>query len=223
MKKIMLFAFVLLGQLLTAQEVSRNLGDFTTLSVFDRINVTLVKAAENKIVVNGTRAEDVEIVTKNNELKVRMKLTKLLQGEEVSATVYYKTLNTVNVSEGAFVGSSDIFKGSSFSVSSKEGSNVKLTLDVQKLTSKMHSGGEIELSGKAGSHDSSLTSGGKLKARNLATSTTSVTISAGGEAEVNASSTVDAKTRAGGNIDIYGSPKTVNQKTTAGGTIQVKG
>lgn len=223
MKKIMVFAFVLVCQMVFAQDVTKNLGDFTALSVFDRINVTLVKSNENKIVVTGSRANDVEIVTKNNELKVRMKLTKLLQGEDVSATIYYKAINRVDVSEGAYVGSSDTFKTSEFTVSSKEGANVKLALDVQKLNSKMHSGGEIELSGKAKNHDVSITSGGKLKAKNLNTHQTTITISAGGEADITASDLVDAKTRAGGTIDIYGNPKTVNKKTTAGGSIEVRG
>ena len=218
----MLFAFVLVGQLVLAQDVTKNLVDFTALSVFDQINVTLVKSNENKIVVTGSRANDVEIVTKNNELKVRMKLTKLLKGEDVSATIYYKTINRVDVSEGSYVGSADTFKSGEFSVSAKEGANVKLALDVQKLTSKAHSGGEIELSGKAANNDVTITSGGKLKAKNLATKQTNVTINAGGEADITASDLVDAKTRAGGTIDIYGKPKTVNKKTTAGGTIEVR-
>lgn len=217
----MLIAFVLVGQLLTAQEVSRNLGDFTALSIFDRINVTLVKSTANKIVVTGSRAEDVEIVTKNNQLKVRMKLTKLLQGENVSAVIYYKTINSIEVSEGAFVGSADTFKGSGFTLTVKEGANAKLSLDVQKLTSKAHSGGEIVVTGKAANHDATITSGGIIRARELATSQTAITINAGGEAEVTASQLVDAKTRAGGTIDIYGNPKTVNKKTTAGGNIEV--
>lgn len=220
MKKMMLVAFVVLSQMLSAQEVSKNLGDFTELKVFDRINVTLVKASENKIVVNGSRANDVEVVTKNNELKVRMKLTKLLQGEDVSATIYYKTINKIEASEGSYVGSSDTFKGGNFDVNAKEGANIKLALDVKTASSRAHSGGIVEFTGKANNHDITITSGGIVKARGLETSTTNVTISAGGEAEVKASQLVDAKTRAGGTVDIYGNPKTVNKKTTAGGTIE---
>lgn len=224
MKKIMVLVFALVFQLVTAQEVTRELGDFTEVKVYDRINVTLVKASENKIVVNGSRSADVEIVTKNNELKVRMKLSKLLQGEDVSATIYYKNnITKIEASEGSFVGSSDTFKGNSFELNAKEGSNIKLNLDVKNLITKTHSGGIAELSGKATSHNISITTGGIVKAKSLDTSNTTVTISAGGEATITASQSVDAKTRAGGSIDIYGNPKNVTKKTTAGGTIEVRG
>lgn len=220
MKKIFVLAFVVITQLISAQEVSKNLGDFTSLSVFDRINVTLVKGNENRIVVSGARAEDVEIVTKNNELKVRMKLTKLLQGEDVSATVYYKNVNKVEASEGSYVGSSDTFKTGNFDINAKEGANVKLNLDVKTVSTRAQSGGIVELSGSAGNHDIVITSGGIVKARNFKTNTTNVAINAGGNADVNASQLVDAKTRAGGTIDIYGKPKQINKKTSLGGTIE---
>lgn len=223
MKKIMLLAFILVGQLTFAQNVTNNLGDFTTIRVFDRINVTLVASKENKITISGSRAEDVEVVTKNNELKIRMKLTKLLKGEAVEATVYYKKITQVEASEGSYVGSADTFKNASFSINSKEGANVKLILDVDKLSTKISSGGEIEISGTADNHDALISAGGNLKARNLSTKQTSITVNAGGDADITASDLVDAKTRAGGNIDIYGKPKTVNKKSTAGGTIEVRG
>jgi hypothetical protein len=221
MKKILLVAFIGLSQFVSAQ-VTKNLGDFSTIRVFDKINVTLVKASENKIVITGSRAEDVEVVTKNNDLKVRMKLSKLLSGEDVSATVYYKDIDQVEASEGSFVGSADTFKSTAFAVNAKEGSTIKLTIDVSKLSSKANSGGILQIDGKATNHDIDITSGGIFKGKSLKTSQTAITISAGGEADVYASDFVDAKTRAGGDINVYGNPKQVNKKTTAGGTINIR-
>jgi hypothetical protein len=221
MKKILLVAFIGLSQFVSAQ-VTKNLGDFSTIRVFDKINVTLVKASENKIVITGSRAEDVEVVTKNNDLKVRMKLSKLLSGEDVSATVYYKDIDQVEASEGSFVGSADTFKSTAFAVNAKEGSTIKLTIDVSKLSSKANSGGILQIDGKATNHDIAITSGGIFKGKSLKTSQTAITISAGGEADVFASDFVDAKTRAGGDINVYGNPKQVNKKTTAGGTINIR-
>jgi len=221
MKKVMLMAFLGLSQFISAQ-VTKNLGDFSTIRVFDKINVTLVKSNESKIVINGTRAEDVEVVTKNDELKVRMKLSKLLKGEDIQATVYYKSIDHVEASEGSFVGSADTFNSTAFEVNTKEGSTIKLELEVSKLKSKSSSGGILDLTGKATNHDATLTAGGILKAKNLTTAQTTVSVSAGGEADVFATDFVDAKTKAGGDINVYGNPKQVNQKTFAGGTINVR-
>jgi len=221
MKKILLVAFLGLSQFINAQ-VTKNLGDFSTVRVFDKINVTLVKSSESKIVITGSRAEDVEVVSKNNDLKVRMKLTKLLAGEDISATIYYKNIDQVEASEGSFVGSSDTFKSTAFAVNAKEGSTIKLTLDVSKLTSKANSGGILQIDGKATNHDLVITSGGIFKGKSLTTAQTTVTVNGGGDADVLATDFVDAKTRAGGDINVYGNPKQVNKKTTAGGTINIK-
>jgi len=221
MKKVFLLAFLGLSQFISAQ-VTKNLGDFTTIKVFDKISVTLVKSDESKIVINGSRAGDVELITKNSELKVRMKFSKLLQGENIEATVYYKNIDHVEASEGSFIGSADTFNATSFEAYSKEGAIIKLTLDVKKLKSKATTGSTLELTGKASNHDNTILSGGTLKAKDLVTAQTTVSISAGGEAAVNATDFVDAKTRAGGIINVYGGPKQVNQKTLAGGSINLK-
>jgi Putative auto-transporter adhesin, head GIN domain len=223
MKKVLILAFLVASQYITAQ-VTQNLGDFTAVRVFDRISVTLVKASENKIVINGSRAGDVEVVTKNGDLKVRMKVSQLLAGEDVDATIYYTGLiSTVEASEGSFVGSADTFKATSFELSAKEGAIIKLNLDVAKLKSKANSGGILQITGKASNHDISITSGGEFKGKELSTTQTTVSISIGGVADVNASEFVDAKTKAGGDIMVYGNPKQVNQKTFAGGNIVIKG
>jgi hypothetical protein len=220
MKKVLLIAFLGLSQFISAQ-VTKNLGDFTTVRVFDKINVTLVKGSENKIVINGSRANDVEVVTKNNDLKIKMKLTELLKGEDIEVTLYYKNITGVDASEGSYIGSADTFKATAFEAYAKEGSNIKLILDVQKLKSKANSGGVLEFTGKATNHDALITSGGIMKAKGLSTAQTTIAINAGGEASVTASDLVDAKTRAGGDINIYGNPKQVNQKTVAGGSINI--
>ncbi len=222
MKKVIFVACLFVLHSVSAQ-VTKILGDFSTVKVFDKISVKLVKANENKIVITGSRAEDVELVTKNNDLKIRMKFSKLLQGEEVTATLYYKFIDDVEASEGAYVSSEDVFKITSINLNSKEGAHIKLNLEVQRVNAKLHTGGIIELTGKASGQDVTITSGGILKAKNLATSQTEVSVNAGGEADVNASELVDAKIRAGGNIDIFGNPKQVNKKTTAGGSIEIRG
>lgn len=221
MKKVFLLAFLGIAQFMSAQ-VTKNLGDFTAVRVFDRINVTLVKSTEDKIVINGSRANDVEVVTKNNDLKIRMKLSKLLNGEDIEATVYYSgPLYTVEASEGSFVGSQDTFKSTAFEINAKEGATIKLNLDVAKLKSKASSGGILEITGKAANHDLSINSGGIFKGRELNTTQTVVSISAGGDADVYATEFVDAKTKAGGDINVYGNPKQVDQKTFAGGNINI--
>jgi len=223
MKKIAFMAFLMLSQMNFAQNKTVSLGDFDEVKVFDRISVQLIQGNENKIEISGNKKEDVEIVNKNGELKVRMRLGKLLKGDDISATIYFKNeISSVEASEGSYVSSEATFKAIDFLASAKEGAEVKLNLDVKKLKVKAYSGGIVNVKGKATNQDIIINSGGIVKAKDLATSQTSVAVNAGGEADVNASDLVDAKTRAGGNITVYGNPAQVNKKNVIGGNIIIK-
>jgi hypothetical protein len=219
MKKLVLMALVLTSGMAVAQ-VTKKLGDFDELKVFDRITVTLVPSGENKIEIKGRRTNDVEIVNNNGQLKVRMKFGKLLDGDDINATLYFTTLESVDASEGSMITSSTTFKQSKMGATAKEGAQIELNLDVDKIEVKSVTGGIVRLAGKADNLEANLGTGGILEAKNLETSQADVSINAGGEAEVNASDLVDADVKAGGNIKIYGHPKQINKNTTLGGTIE---
>lgn len=222
MKKLIIIALLGIGQFALGQK-TQNLGDFTAVRAFDKINVTMMRSTENKIELRGSDSENVEVVTKNGDLKIRMKASKMFGGENVEATLYYKgNISTVEASEGATVTSPDTFKSIAFEVNAKEGAKIVLKLETDRLKVKANSGGKLELKGSAKNNDVTMSSGATLQATELSTEQTIITLNAGGTAEITATDFVDAKTRAGGNIYIYGKPKQVNQKTVAGGNIVIK-
>lgn len=222
MKKLIIIALLGIGQFALGQK-TQNLGDFTAVRAFDKINVTMMRSTENKIELRGTDAENVEVVTKNGNLKIRMKASKMFGGENVEATLYYKgTIDNVEASEGATVTSPDTFKSIAFDVNAKEGARIVLKLDADRLKVIGNSGGKLELKGSAKNSDVTMSSGSVLQATELETQQTTISLKAGGTANIKASDFVDAKTFAGGNINIYGNPKQVNQKTVAGGNIVIK-
>lgn len=218
MKKIAIILVVLISNLGWSQ-VTKELGEFDSVSVFDRISVQLIPSNENKIEITGSRSEDVELVNKNGTLKIRMAIRKLLDGENVSAKLYFKEIKEINASEGSYVISDAAMKLTAVKANAIEGSEIRLNLDVKKANLRAVTGGILKIKGKATNSDVSLGTGGVLQAMDLETVQTSVKITTGGEADVRASELVDAKVRAGGNITIFGSPKQINKSTTLGGTI----
>jgi hypothetical protein len=219
MKKLIIGAVILFVQMSFGQ-VTKTLGDFDTVKVYDKLNVKLVQSSENKLVIKGARETELEAVNKNGILKIRMPFPKLLSGEDLEVTLYYKHIELIDVNEGAIVTSSEAIKATSFKVSAQEGGKINVNLEVEKLKVSSVSGGEITLTGKASNQVASLGAGGYLLASKLETSQTTVSVSAGGKADVNASTLVDAKVSAGGSIYIYGKPKQINQKTVFGGKIE---
>lgn len=223
MKRVFLMSIAWLGmQTAFAQTVTKNVGDFTSVKVFDKINVQLVASSKSQVQISGEKANDVQVINKDGDLKIRMQTTKTLQGSVVNVTVYYnKGLQEIDANEGATVTNSGKIKSNSLALNVQEGASINVSLDVQKLSVNSVTGGVVQTSGKATTQGVVINTGGKYNGKDLTTSQTTVAINAGGSAEVYASKVVDAKTRAGGTIDIYGSPATVNKKTNLGGQITV--
>ena len=221
MQKVVLVVVFFLSQLGFSQNsVTKKLGDFTKVTSFDQIDVLLVPSNENKIILSGEGANEVELVTKNDELKIRMPLTKLLKGESISATVYYKNIDAVEANEGSRIASEATFNSINFDIIAKEGSEIKLKLDVERVSIKASDGSKIDVEGNATNQEVLVNTGGIYEAEKLRSKLVSITVNAGGEAAIFATDFVDAKVRAGGNIEIFGKPKQINQKVIAGGTIR---
>ncbi|MDR7369809.1 head GIN domain-containing protein [Flavobacterium aquidurense] len=219
MKKLLIGVALLLVQMSFAQ-ITKELGDFDSVKVFDKLHVKLVPSSDNKIVIKGARESEVEVINKKGTLKIRMNVSKLLSGDDLDVTLYYKHIELIDVNEGALVSSTEPIKSTVFKVSAQEGAKINVNLDVDKLNVSSVSGGEITLAGKAANQDADLGAGGYLLASKLVTSQTKVSVSAGGKADVNATTLVDAKVSAGGSIYIYGKPRQINQKTVLGGKIE---
>lgn len=221
MKKVLIIAFVFAIQFANSQ-VNRNLGDFDQVKVFDKITVKLIAANENKMVITGSRADEVEAINKNGDLKIRMPFPKLLSGDDIVVNLFFKKLESISVSEGSFVSSEADFKQTTLDLNAKSGGEIKLVLDLDKVNVKAYAGGIVSISGKATNQNVTITSGGILNAKNLHTSQTSISVSAGGQSEIYAAILVDAKVKAGGSIFIYGKPKQINKEVFIGGTILEK-
>jgi len=218
MKKI--FYSILLVSAIGFSQVEKQVGEFSKVTAFDKIDVYLIKSTENKVVLKGDKKEDVELVNKSGELKIRMSFGNLLKGDNISATIYYTNIDAIEANEGSRISSNEIFEGLLFDIIAKEGSEVKIKLDVDKLNARASQGSILKLDGNVDYADILVNSGAKYEAKNLITKQTTITGNAGGEADVYATDLVDAKVRAGGTILIHGKPKQINQKTIAGGTIE---
>ncbi|MGZ5285304.1 MAG: head GIN domain-containing protein, partial [Kaistella sp.] len=184
---------------------TRNVGEFSSLKVYNKINVVLVQSNESRVETENNDP-DIETINKNGELKIKLSPAKILSGEQVSVKVFYEKLNDIQASQGSSVSSSDELDANMLSLTSNEGSRINLNIDTSKLNIKTNSGGEIKISGTADNQDVIVNSGGKYFGKEVDSQNTTVTANAGGMAEVNVSDSVNATTRAGGIIEVYGDP-----------------
>ena len=218
MKKYIVL-FLLSAATLVAQN-SLDLGTFNKVTAFDRIDVTLVESNQNKAIITGAAIQNIQLINKNSELKIRMSLEESFQGDLVSVLVYYKNVDALEANEGARISAQNSIKTSSLELIVKEGAQIDIEIETDRLISKGFAGGEIDINGTANYSTITLTAGAVFNAKNLTTKQTEVTVTAGGEAYVFAKDVLSVKVRAGGSVYYKGKPATLNQKTVAGGTIK---
>lgn len=215
---VFIFCFSLL---ITAQNtINKKLGSFSTVKVYDLINLKMIAASENKIKISGTNKDDVEVINKNGKLKIRMALQESFDGGNTEVVLYYKSITTIDANEGAKVEVSGIINQYEIELKTQEGAEITAQLDTKFSTLRAVTGGIINLKGTSKNQDITITTGGIVNAKNCITERTEIAVKAAGEGYIHATKKAKASVKAGGEIFIYGNPKTIDEKRILGGRIK---
>lgn len=222
MKNIITLCLVFCSIAAFAQRsVTKDVGDFDELKVFDLIEVNLIQSNENKVVIKGDHTDDVKVINENGKLKLRMELDTRFQGEDTYIEVYFKTIKTIDANEGAYIVGNEMIEQDKIELKAQEGGRIKVGLTVDHAKIKSVTGGVIVASGLSKSQDIQINTGGIFEGRDLQTKETKIGITAAGEADINASDRVEVRVTAGGDVNIYGNPKEISEKKIAGGRVKV--
>ena len=200
--------------------IIQDVGEFSTLKVYDLINLEMIKSDENKIEIYGKNASDVVVVNKNKTLKIKMELDEMFDGNKTEIKLYYTAVDVIDANEGAYITSEDEIKQFEIDLRAQEGGSITVKVNTTETSVKAVTGGIIETSGTTHNQMIKVNTGGIYHGKGLKSITSELAIRAGGEVEVNASELLDIKITAGGDVYIYGEPKTVNKSKALGGRIK---
>lgn len=205
--------------------VSQNLGDFTTLKVFNGIEVELIKSNEQKIEIRGKKSEKVTIKNVDKTLKLTLPFSlkpenNSADGEVIVKLFYSSNIDVIDANEGATITGKDINQ-EKLVVNSQERALINLVVNTKYIEVKTSSGGIIKLSGTTKHQDVNLDLYGVYHGFNLKTeSTSTVKAGTGAKAEIFAGETLTAKVSFGGSIFYKGNPELIKDKKVIGGIIQ---
>lgn len=222
MKHLNLILFIVCTQLFSQTPTTKTLGEFSELKVYDLINVELIKASENKIIISGANSNNINIIQKNSTLKIRMKLKYKFNGAETQVKIYYTDIDIIDANEGSFVFSKDIIKQYEIVLKAQEGSQISVKTETKQLIVKSVTGSTITTTGTSENQNITIRTGGVYKGGNNTVENTDLSIKAGGEAAVKTTNVLDIKIFSGGDVHIYGTPKQLKQKKIFGGRIIFK-
>lgn len=222
MKHLYLIVLFVCAQGFSQDSVTKTLGEFSELKVYDLINIELIKSEENKITISGDNKNDVSVIQKNNKLKIRMKLDKMFNGKNTKVKLYYTSVDEIDANEGANVSVNGKIKQYEIILRSQEGAKITATVDTKLLSVKSVTGGVVTTTGQTSKLDLSLRTGGVYEGSKTITQNSSLFIKAGGEASVNTINVLNVKIFSGGDVFVYGTPKQLKQNKLFGGRIIFK-
>lgn len=226
MKKIICISAFILAIASSAQTtISKKLGDYSTLKVYNGIAVELIKSKEQKIEITGEKSENVKLKNVNGILKISLLFS--LKPEENAADgkilvkIYYNTtIAIIDANEGATITGKD-FNQDKVEIKAQERAFINLTVRAKYIIVKSSSGGIIKLSGTAKNQEVDVDLYGIYHGFNMDVSGNStVDAGTGAKAEILVRETLNAKVGFGGSIFYKGNPEVIKNKKIIGGIIK---
>lgn len=221
MKKLSLLLVLTCSMVFAQEQITKNVGDFNTLKVFNGLKVEIQKSNSSKIEITGSQSEEVTVKNSNGILKIRLKFPDSFTAEGVKILLFYDTSITVlDANEGAMIVSDEKIIQQQLEVKVQEGAKIKAQVDIKYLVVKAVSGGNIKLSGSTQNQTIEANTGAVYEAYDLESKQTVVVAASGANVKVNTTEVLDAKVLFGGTIYYRGNPEVLKTKKIIGGTIK---
>mgnify|MGYP006082591381 FL=1 len=205
--------------------ITKNLGDFTTLKVYNGIEVELIKSKEHKLVITGKKSEIVKVKNVNNTLKLSLPFSLIPEknaadGKVLIKLYYNNNLAIIDANEGSTITGKEIIQDK-LEVNSQERAFINLVVKVKYLDVRASSGGIIKLIGSTKNQNVDVDLYGVYNGFSLKSdSNSTVKAGTGAKAEIFAGETLNAKVSFGGSVFYKGNPVVVKDKKIIGGIIQ---
>lgn len=219
MKKIIyILALVVLPNLLSAQ-TERKIGDFQKLSVYDGINVELIKSDTNRVEINGKNTAYIVVKNKNGDLKIRLSVERRFSGNRTKVSVFYKNLYSVISHEGANVFSKDTINQADLNLKANSGSRQNMIVKLNTLQATATAGAKINIKGLAKYQDLSATTGAEIMASKVQNEEANVVSTTGALIDVSTTKDLKVNSKIGGIINVHTKTDKITEKISVGGAV----
>ena len=219
MKKIIyILALVVLPNLLSAQ-TERKIGDFQKLSVYDGINVELIKSDTNRVEINGKNTAYIVVKNKNGDLKIRLSVERRFSGNRTKVSVFYKNLYSVISHEGANVFSKDTINQADLNLKANSGSRQNMIVKLNTLQATATAGAKINIKGLAKYQELSATTGAEIMVSKVENVEANVVSTTGALIDVSTTKDLKVNSKIGGIINVHTKTDKITEKISVGGAV----
>lgn len=219
MKKIIyLMALVVLPNLLSAQ-TERKIGDFQKLSVYDGINVELIKSDTNRVEITGKNTAYIVVKNKNGDLKIRLSVERRFSGNRTKVSVFYKTLYSIISHEGANIFSKDTINQADLNLKANSGSRQNMIVKLNTLQATATAGAKINIKGRAKYQELSATTGAEIMASKMENEEANAVSTTGALIDVATTKDLKVNGKIGGIINVHTKTDKITEKISVGGAV----
>ena len=219
MKRFLLTLLIIPSLLVSQEEINRNLGEFTKLSIYDGINVELIKSDENKVEASGENTRFVVVKNKNGNLKIRLNVQKRFSGDRTMVKLYYKNIYSFIAHEGSNIFSKDTIKQADLKIKGHTGSRIDIPVELNSISVTSTAGAKITLRGSSTYLEASSATGSEINARNMVIEDGEVSALSGSMIDVRAETSLEAIARIGGVINVHSKTERITEKVSLGGSV----
>ena len=219
MKRFILTLLIIPSLLVSQEEINRNLGEFTKLSIYDGINVELIKSDENKVEASGKNTRFVVVKNKNGNLKIRLNVQKRFSGDRTMVKLYYKNIYSFIAHEGSNIFSKDTIKQADLKIKGHTGSRIDIPVELNSISVTSTAGAKITLRGSSTYLEASSATGSEINARNMVIQDGEVSALSGSMVDVRAETSLEAIARIGGVINVHSKTERITEKVSLGGSV----
>jgi hypothetical protein len=224
MRKFILIGCIFLFTLkANSQKIDERILDaFNIVNVFGNLEVQLIKADKERMLINSPEIDVSKINSRidKNELKISMNSDLFSASKKVRIKLYYKNIIEINSTGGANIVSEDIIKADKMDFNAASGGNISLSLDVNILEASVGQKSVISFEGNVNHQKISATLGGTYDAFELISDDAVVKANTGGKIKVYAAKLLDATARTKGYVGYKGKPEKTNFDSSTGGEIR---
>ena len=219
MKRFIITLLMIPSLLVSQEEINRNLGEFTKLSIYDGINVELIKSDENKVEASGENTRFVVVKNKNGNLKIRLNVQKRFSGDRTMVKLYYKNIYSFIAHEGSNIFSKDTIKQADLKIKGHTGSRIDIPVELNSTSVTSTAGAKITLRGSSTYLEASSATGSEINARNMVIEDGEVSALSGSMVDVRAEISLEAVARIGGVVNVHSKTERITEKVSLGGSV----
>lgn len=225
---ITLFAFVLTGLSLRAEEQNRKVDPFTEISLRIGANVHLEQGAKQNLEIVAKPSTLDEIITEVKEGKLIIRfpnknyLWSTFQPGEITIYITTPEINGLGVSGSGDIIAEDEIKTKILDMAVSGSGNIKLSeLNAERVVSAISGSGNILVAGKTAAQDLSVTisGSGNFKGLNYSADDVTIKIAGSGNVGVEANNNLYVRLAGSGNVTYKGKPS-IDQSIAGSGTVK---